>query len=940
MHLQIFGADMSPLNVIGNAEIDIRTKQPSEIIFKTPMLIIDGLVHDVILGREFLERHEFILNFRDGFIQCPHATFEMASSTSSHQRTVNEANNIVENGFKTNHRLKLRKLLLEHKTRDLHQKIPHIQHTIETVPDKTIYLKPYPVPDKLVQATKKEVQRLLEEKIIIKTKDGWSSPAFAKQKKDGSIRLLIDYRALNEITRQSGYPNPGIDDLLTNLHGMTIFSKIDLKNGYYQIPMAPSDRYKTGFSILGQHYECIRMPMGLKNAPKTFQHAMMNIFGDFEFVKVYLDDLLIHSLSESEHERHLEMVFKRISDNNILINVEKSKFYQDEIDFLGKTINKHGIKLNTSELKMEHLDKVPLTKRQLQSLIGFINWCRPHLPGLSSKIAPLNEKLKDPKIRWTDHDRSLINEIRTDIQKNQNLAFPDPNKNFELFTDASEKGIGAVLKQESNIIGIFSKKLSGSELNYSVVEKEFFAIYKALLHFRKTILCSKITIWTDNRNCTFDCKNPVNRINRWKHQLEEFDYKILHIEGKQNTAADHLSRHEITNTISEINPFETKTLSTTYQAFIDTKNGSKLINIPNNKSRAFVVAAHEYLGHPGADKLARTLNPLYQIRELAHICHEVSKECCKCQRAKSGPTHYGKTSGHLSSKTPFTDISVDIVGPFNPLLYNTNLTNHFHLLVVTDMHSRFTKVGILKTLTSNETWSVLKKTWLDLYTKPERIHSDNGTQFTAEKFQKQLQDLKIVQTFSSVNNPQSNGITERSNRAINEIFRIYKNHDLETIITKIHRRLNETIHRTTNCLPTEINFSHNPISPKAKSHYDENEVNRRIKEESIKNEQKTNKKRKTIEFNDNDLLYIKCPTGIKTDNKFDGPYRMITQSKDKNRLLVSNGMVTKWTNTKNVKVAGGFHGRGQNVTTVVYSCDMKGDIENKNFSIVTPNNEQ
>ncbi|KRH94572.1 pol polyprotein, partial [Pseudoloma neurophilia] len=138
---------------------------------------------------------------------------------------------------------------------------------------------------------------------------------------------------------------------------------------------------------------------GIEKYPKTFQHAMMNIFGDFEFVKVYLDDPLINSISESEHGRHLEMVFKRISNNNILIYVEKSKFCQDEIDFLGKTINKHGIKLNTSELKMEHLDKVPPTKRQLQSLIGFINWCRPHLPGLGSKIAPLNEKLKDSKIR-------------------------------------------------------------------------------------------------------------------------------------------------------------------------------------------------------------------------------------------------------------------------------------------------------------------------------------------------------------------------------------------------------------------------------------------------------------------------------------------------------------------------------------------------------------
>lgn len=253
--------------------------------------------------------------------------------------------------------------------------IPGIVHEIDTGDQGPVILKPYSVPYALRAATKAESNRLEERGIIRKSISGWNSPVFPKQNKNGEIRLLIDSREVNKITMPIVFPNPGIEETPRGLSGSQIYTKLDLRQGYYQIKMAHTDIPKSGFVILNEHYEYIRMPQDLMNAPKTFQKIMTIIFGDLPYVKIYLEDLLIHSKNEEQHLTHFFEVKRRISDNNISINIVKSEFMKPAIEFLGKKIDNEGrITVNLQNFTIERLYRPPKTRRQLQAVFGFINW--------------------------------------------------------------------------------------------------------------------------------------------------------------------------------------------------------------------------------------------------------------------------------------------------------------------------------------------------------------------------------------------------------------------------------------------------------------------------------------------------------------------------------------------------------------------------------------
>ncbi|KAG0435916.1 Transposon Ty3-I Gag-Pol polyprotein [Dictyocoela muelleri] len=212
--------------------------------------------------------------------------------------------------------------------------IPRIEHRIVLTEDKQVKMKPFRIPLRIKQKTFTLINSLIKDNIIRPSTSTFSSAAFPLLKRNGDIRLVIDYRQLNKITQPEHYIFPQIWDLLVQLRGSRIFSKIDLKSGYYQIAMNPSSQKYTAFVIENQKYEWLRMPFGLTNAPKTFQKAMDEIFSEFSFVKVYLDDIIIHSADNRAHEKHLETVLSTINKNNIKINISKCEFYKTKITFL------------------------------------------------------------------------------------------------------------------------------------------------------------------------------------------------------------------------------------------------------------------------------------------------------------------------------------------------------------------------------------------------------------------------------------------------------------------------------------------------------------------------------------------------------------------------------------------------------------------------------
>ncbi|KAG0442648.1 Transposon Ty3-G Gag-Pol polyprotein [Dictyocoela muelleri] len=291
-------------------------------------------------------------------------------------------------------------------------KIQTYGHVINLTEKKIIQHKGYSVPFKYKQSVKEHLKDLISKKIIRRSKSYFSSPAFVIPKPDMSIRLVVDYRALNKITESQQFPYPKLKDQFYDLKGSKLFSKIDLHSGYYQLKIANDDIHKNAFTILNDKYEFLRLPFGLKNAPFHFQQAMCELFNDIDFVKIFLDDILVFSKSEAEHKIHLLEILKRLWNAKVKINFKKSEFFQTEILYLGQIINGKYIKPDVSKLTKIKGIGIPASKRQLMKIIGSIQWFRPYITNLSNKINPLASKLKkEVKFKWCDSDSKILNEV-------------------------------------------------------------------------------------------------------------------------------------------------------------------------------------------------------------------------------------------------------------------------------------------------------------------------------------------------------------------------------------------------------------------------------------------------------------------------------------------------------------------------------------------------
>ncbi len=415
-------------------------------------------------------------------------------------------------------------------------------------------------------------------------------------------------------------------DLLATFDNAKYFSSLDLTMGYHQIRLASSTSYLTSFIINGEQYEYTRLPFGLINAPLYFQKVMNKLLRHKKFIKVYLDDLLIFSKTEEQHIEDIKTVINLLHQNNISINFTKSFFFKTIIKFLGNIISSEGISPDTSRISNLESKINIKSRKELQSLLGFINWFRPYIKDLSNKLSLITDKLKLSKFSWSNEDAATIQSIITEIKSGVLLHFPNYEYSFELFTDASDLGLGAVLKQGKFIIGFFSYKLKGSELNYTIMEKEAYAILKAVNHFRTILSNAYVRIFTDNANTIFNSENISKRVYRWKILLSEYNYTLEFIKGKENNAADFLSRLYLFKPSKSLNVEVMQTwqaqdahIKNLKDPVIHTiKEGVSLVTdkmnriiIPNINFKEFFIYYHEILAHPGYRKFYSTFKRFF-----------------------------------------------------------------------------------------------------------------------------------------------------------------------------------------------------------------------------------------------------------------------------------------------------------------------------------------
>lgn len=430
-----------------------------------------------------------------------------------------------------------------------------VKHEIKTKDEQPIFIKARRFPHVIKQEIGQHINQLLDDKIIRPSQSPWGSPVHLVEKKlDASgkrkTRLVIDYRAVNEKTIDDRYPIPNIEDILDKLGRCQYFTTLDLASGYHQIQMHPESINKTAFNTDHGHYEFLRMPFGLKNSPATFQRVMDDLLRDVlnKFCLVYLDDIIIFSPSLDEHIKHLKLVFEKLKNANLKLQLDKCEFLRKETEYLGHVITPDGIKPNPKKIEAIRNFPIPKTQREIKSFLGLLGYYRKFINNLAKITKPLTMCLrKKETVKHTPEFIDAFEKCKVLLCNDPVLKYPDFEKQFELTVDASNYAIGAVLSQDDHPIAYASRTLNPAEINYAVIEKEMLAVIWACKHFRPYLYGKKFIIKTDHKplQWLFSIKDPNSKLIRWRLKLSEYDYEIQYKKGKTNQA-DPLSRIKFT----------------------------------------------------------------------------------------------------------------------------------------------------------------------------------------------------------------------------------------------------------------------------------------------------------------------------------------------------------------------------------------------------------
>ncbi|KAL5570097.1 hypothetical protein UlMin_026672 [Ulmus minor] len=409
-----------------------------------------------------------------------------------------------------------------------------IEFEIELLPGTSPISKaPYRMAPMELKELKEQLQELVDKKFIRPSYSPWGAPVLFVKKKDGTLRMCIDYRELNKVTIKNKYPLPRIDDLFDQLQGAAIFSKIDLRSGYHQLKIRESDVPKTAFRTRYGHYEFLVMPFGLTNAPAAFMDLMNRVFKEFldKFVVIFIDDILIYSKTREDHEAHLELVLQRLKEHRLYAKFKKCEFWIEQVTFLGHVISKDGIR----------------------SFLGMAGYYRRFVEGFSRIARPLTMLTrKNVRFTWTEDCEKSFQELKKRLTTAPVLAIPSGNNGFVIYSDASKMGLEAVLMQHGRVITYASRQLKDYEKNYPTHDLELAAIVFALKIWRHYLYGVHCEIYTDHKSFKyfFTQKELNMRQRRWLELVKDYDCEILYHPGKANKVADALSRKSTTTLMS------------------------------------------------------------------------------------------------------------------------------------------------------------------------------------------------------------------------------------------------------------------------------------------------------------------------------------------------------------------------------------------------------
>lgn len=547
-------------------------------------VVVPDLVRSLILGIDWLTKHEAVIDLTHSVLEG-NFNEQRLKIQFQHQEICNMNFQITEviiddqlenyqspdaaytdkqfqeiadqaEVFDVQGRSELCQLLLENKV-VFSQKpglIENYRHEIILRDYKPFFIKSYPIPHAYRESVNKQIKEMLDWGVISRSRTEYVNPLVLVSKKDKTIRVCLDARFLNRrMVNDHVMPfNP--NELLLKFTSGMCFSTLDLTAGYWQVEIVPEHRKYTGFLYQGETYVFNVLPFGLSTSVAGFIRALNTVLAEefSHFVLPYVDDLLIFSKSPSEHLAHLKKLFGRFRKAGITIKLNKCRFAQKEVSFIGHLISPEGIKVDEKRVEAIKAFPPPRNLKALRAFLGFLNYDRRFCPNFSSLVLPLLRLLKkDTKWRWTSAEQEAFLKVKEVFLKAPMLSHPDPNERYYIETDASNYAVASMLYQlepitgRKKIISFHSRSLRGPEINYAITEKEALAVVTALKQYRVFVINSKLTIISDNKALSFiqTCKLTNSRLSRWILTLQEYNFDIVYRPGKFNTICDILSRN-------------------------------------------------------------------------------------------------------------------------------------------------------------------------------------------------------------------------------------------------------------------------------------------------------------------------------------------------------------------------------------------------------------
>lgn len=684
-----------------------------------------------------------------------------------------------------------------------------IYHYIETIGPPS-YEKSRRLSVLVEKEVRNEFSKMTQAGICRPSSSQWASPLVVVHK-DNKMRIVGDYRRLNAKTKADRYPLPHLFDSTNNLNNKTVFSCVDLVRAFHNIPVFPKHVCKTAvISPIGL-YEYLRMPFGLKNAPATFQRFMNSIVGDLPFIFCYLDDILVYSTNPEEHANHLQILFQRLEKYGLSLNINKSKFFVQEVDdFLGHKITPSGFQPTTHRIEFFKTMKKPRTIAALRRVLGLWNFYRRFTQKAADLLAPLNDILKghtrkndNTLIQWSDNLSIVFEQAKKAFSEYTLLHFPQHNSKLLLTCDASSVACGAVLEQmvsedgktERQPLGFYSAKFSSSQLNWATYDKELYAIYSAVEHFHNLIDGHELLILTDHHPLIhmFTTKKRIKleRRSRWIEFISQYSTDIQHISGKLNIVADALSRPVTCAIQAEVTPEiiaeaqqkdeETKQLrSNGYREqvlrdvyFNNSNNQSIFCSVFKEINRPVIPKVLRFklfqqihnLAHPGVKSTTQLLSSKFFWPDMKKDIRNWCRTCGKCQRVKiTKHTHAPLQSFPDSDR--FEHVHIDIV----VLEYSEG---YRYLCTFADRTTRWLEAIPLKDISAETVCKTFYEQWVSRYGVPLRITSDRGAQFTSQLFNELCSLLGSSHITTTAYNPKANGLLERCHRRLKEALKAH-----------------------------------------------------------------------------------------------------------------------------------------------------------------------